>query len=287
MLRTILKLRNWALLAGFVTIFASVVVCSFEFAISYPPFPTGQAQTSKESVGEPSRDERERFEKAANERGLTEGTWALVLATVLLFCAAAVQVFLFVWQLDLIRKSLADTKLAAKAAAEGAEAAKLNAEAVMAAEGAHLYPVIVSDDLYDVLRSVTWYTESGKSSDKMRAPKVVFRFKNYGKTPAVLESFMWGIDFYPSPSGYRTLHATDFNVLEVVGANEETADIEVEMLATFNRGMAENVRDYRGELLFFGEAEFKDFFNRRFRCVWECDGRPSWFSFGSLRGGPD
>jgi hypothetical protein len=88
---------------------------------------------------------------------------------------------------------------------------------------------------------------------------------------------MWGIQFFPTPSKLRTLHAEDRTLIEIIGAGQETADLNIEMLATFNRGMAKSVLDYNSELLFFGEVLFRDFFNRRFRCVWECDGRTDGF----------
>jgi hypothetical protein len=97
MLKQILRLRNWARLAGLVTIFLSIIVCSFLFAISHPTLSDGD--------------------------GLTVATWTLALFTFLLFVAAAIQAGLFVWQLDLIRKSLADGKITAVAAKDAAEAA--------------------------------------------------------------------------------------------------------------------------------------------------------------------
>jgi hypothetical protein len=212
---------------------------------------------------------------------LTAGTWltkdAAGFFTFALVIVGVLQAALFFVQLRLIRQSLTDAKTAADAATEGAAAARLNAEAVMAAEGAHLYPIIKADNLKAVFQGGIWYENSGADSDNVPTPEVIFRFKNYGKTPAVLESVMHGIEFFETPSTLRTMHAEERNIIEVLGAGEETADFTIEMLGTFNRGMAKSVREYRGELLFFGEAVFKDFFNRHFRCIWESDGRTDGF----------
>lgn len=108
MLKTILRLENWARLAGFVTIFLSVIVCSFLYAISFP-------------ATAPS-------EGASSEHGLIVATWVLAYSTMFLFIAAAIQAGLFIWQLSLIRTSLKDTKIAADAARAAAEAGTLQAK---------------------------------------------------------------------------------------------------------------------------------------------------------------
>jgi hypothetical protein len=84
MLNQLLKLENWAKLAGFVLIFLSIIVCSFIYAISYPPPHGGSRQTQQLQLSEDrAAEKQEKLEQAANERSLTVATWALVLATVL------------------------------------------------------------------------------------------------------------------------------------------------------------------------------------------------------------
>jgi hypothetical protein len=126
--------------------FSSIIVCSFIYAISYPLPHGGRLQTEHLQRSD-DREEQDKIEKTANERSLTVATWALVLATTFLFFAAAVQAGLFVWQLDLIRRSLADTKKAADAAEKSANAARLNADALMVAEAAQMYVIVESHNL--------------------------------------------------------------------------------------------------------------------------------------------
>jgi hypothetical protein len=190
-------------------------------------------------------------------------TFVLAIFTGVLGCVALIQLH-FLNRAD-------------KTARVAAEAAKLNAEAVMAAEGAQLYPVIKESNLKDVFRGTIFYGETTPPTEKVTRPIVVYCFKNYGKTPAVLYSIMHNIDFFEKPSTRRTMHIKETHPIEVIGAGQESSDITFEMLATFNTGMAKSVLEYRSDLLFFGEAAFKDFFNREFRCIWECDGRPSGF----------
>jgi hypothetical protein len=163
--------RNWAKAAGFIAVLTSAIVCSFLWAISNPPPPSGrpiaehnhaaantEQQTAdpnqrgtkavplaveivspKEGTPEAERNEEERQQKAANERGLVVGTWGLVLATGFLVIAASIQAALFVWQLLLLRDSLADTKKTADAALAAAEAAKLQATSIVSAERPYVF----------------------------------------------------------------------------------------------------------------------------------------------------
>jgi len=75
-----------------------------------------------------------------NETQLTDASWWLACFTLALVFTAVVQAGLFVWQLLLIRKSLGDTKKAACAAEESADAARANAQAIMNAERAYIWP---------------------------------------------------------------------------------------------------------------------------------------------------
>jgi hypothetical protein len=207
---------------------------------------------------------------------LTGSTWltkdASGFFTFVLVVVGSLQALFFWYQLGLIRQSLAPAK-------EAADAAKINAQAVMDAEGAHLYPVIKKTNVsnHQVFFGPIMHGKSSPDTDAVPTPTVVYCFKNYGKTPAVLQSIMHNIDFLEAPSKSRLMHMADISALEIIGATEESADIEFEMLATFNMGMAKSVMKSRGELIFFGEAVFTDFFDRQFRCIWEFHGNAGGF----------
>jgi hypothetical protein len=192
--------------AGFVTIFGGAIVCSFLWAISYPPppssWPITQANKSgtaterqpsegaehgtehipfvvtivppKEGTPEAQRDEQERLQKTANERGLILATWLLAFATTLIFAVAVTQAVLFLWQLRLIRDGLRPAEVAANAAKESADAA-------IATERAYVFPG------YDPIT----YSQEGHAT----IPLVM---TNAGKTPAVIKQV-----------GYAFLNRTD------------------------------------------------------------------------------
>src|SRR6266851_5756876 len=166
MLKTILQLKNWARLAGFVTIFLSVIVCSFLYAISFPTAP---------------------IEGASNERSLTIATWVLAYATIFLFIAAAIQAALFVWQLSLIRISLKDAKIAAEAARDAAEAATVQAK-------------VAERSLTELERP--WLFLEGATVIRRDLPGqqlipnnwfIKLHWKNVGRAPALIEDCLFQI----------------------------------------------------------------------------------------------
>lgn len=301
MLKDFLRLDNWARAAGFAATLFAAIVCSFLWAISYPPLPSGgpitqhnQPSTNTEhqptnngergsesnplvvrtipaekGTPEAERDEKERHEKAANERGLTVGTWVLAFATILLFAAVAIQAILFIWQLRLIQDGGRDTRKAA-------DAAVLSAEAIMAANGAHIYPVIKKTNLKEVFSGTTLYP-SIPDDDPVPDATVKYVLKNYGKTPAIIEHISNGMAFYPPGARAMTTVSIAHQPLGIIVDNGETAEIACEIQRTLTYGEAKAVLARKGELIFFGDVTFRDFFNRTFHCHWEFRGRPDGF----------
>jgi hypothetical protein len=195
---------NWARAAGFITIFTSIVACSFLYAISYPPIPShgpvakhneGSANTETQATGadqrgtkavplaieivppkegtpEAERNERESHQKAANERGLVVATWVLTFATALLFIAASVQAGLFVWQLSIMRDGMNDARIAA-------EAAKISADALMKAQRAYVRLSHVGGMTLQI-------------ADETAVIQIQLQAKNWGETPAIVTSVAIG-----------------------------------------------------------------------------------------------
>jgi hypothetical protein len=214
MLRFLVRLRrweNWAKAAGFITLFVSLIVCSFLWAISNPPSPSSRpvaqhnhaapnaeqqsASTDprgtkavplaveiippKEGTPEAERNEEERQQKAANERGLVVGTWVLTLATALLFAVAAIQAAFFWVQLQFMREGMRDATIAANAAKESADTAKTQAEIARDALEAS------QDTAKRQLRAYVHVAdvEVNHGNDEWQ-PNIRIMIKNYGQTPA-------------------------------------------------------------------------------------------------------
>ena len=64
----------------------------------------------------------------------------------------------------------------------------------------------------------------------------------------------------------------------IIITNKETEEITCEISGTSDdHGKAKAVLQREGELLFYGQFVFKDFFNNSFLCLWEFKGRPDGF----------
>lgn len=212
--------------------------------------------------------------KQPDGEGSALGNWltqdAVGFFTAALVIVGLLQIGVFLRQLQLMRDGL-------KPAQEAAEAAKLNAQAVMDAEGAQLYPVIKSHNLKDVF-GLRFHVYELTITSKLEPPKVVYSFKNYGKTPAKLQRVMHSITFFEEGSPRSELtHLEADRALEVIGGGNVSAPIEIEMLANFTRDMGKLVETNRGHLILSGYAIFTDFFDRQFICEWRCEGRSNGF----------
>jgi hypothetical protein len=194
----------------------------------------------------------------------------------------AIQIAVFVRQLRLIRRSLKPAEKAAKAARD-------NAEAVMAAEGAQLYPVIKSHNLKEVFGyKALILNPSDPDTAFLETPKVTYCFKNYGKTPAKMFLVMHNIEYRPAGSKqYDLVHDSDERAIEIVGAGQDSAEIECQMLAHFKWSEGHAVLNDQGELILGGEVFFKDFFDRQFICEWRCTGSRGGFKLVRHQQRPD
>jgi hypothetical protein len=235
------------------------------FSSQYPSQSTQSNSPEKASGDTSKKEEPKPFWQAATADPVAAFTLGLLLVGVF-------QAGFFFVQLRLIRESLGPAK-------EAAEAAKLNAEAVMAAEGAQLFPIIKTNNLDEVFDFRSINHDGGEPGEILLfPPQITYRLKNYGKTPAKLQSIMHGIRYSDGTKGqYEVSHADDDRFLEVIGGGEESADIALAMDASFTKTMAEAVLAYNAILTFHGHAIFKDFFDREFRCDWKCDGRRGGF----------
>lgn len=85
-----------------------------------------------------AEDRKERDIKTAIDRELASYTGWQAIFTLVLIVVGIFQLGLFIWQLWLIRKSLADTKVAAQAAKINADAALEQAKAITLSERAYV-----------------------------------------------------------------------------------------------------------------------------------------------------
>jgi hypothetical protein len=210
------------------------------------------------------KEDRERQEKAKVDeklafetQRLADYTFRLALFTIFLFCVAVAQAGLFVWQLLLIQNSARDTKVAA-------DAAKLNALAVINAERAHLYVIVKQHNVSDLISAAggTRFSEA-IAKDRMNPPTLAYTLKNYGKTPALVEDIAHCVSISETEGGPRT-YATPERALEILGLGDETELIAVDFdERQFIAEDAKSLGDHSTMLFFYSRATFLDAFNRR------------------------
>jgi hypothetical protein len=73
-----------------------------------------------------------------------------------------------------------------KAARMAADAAYLNAQAVIDAERAHLYVIIANETIESTFKSARYNNTPEMNPTKMNGPGIQYALRNYGKTPAIL-----------------------------------------------------------------------------------------------------
>lgn len=146
-----------------------------------------------------------------------------------------------------------------------ADAANLNALAVINAERAHLYVIVTQHNVSDLISAVAGfkYTEDAAAS-KMEPPTLAYVFRNYGKTPATIEMPMHCLTIRGSEKGGRTYKTFD-RAIEIINAGDDTEPIadEFSERAFFGRD-AKALGDDDISLYFFSEATFMDTFGRRY-----------------------
>src|SRR5262249_757028 len=110
---------------------------------------------------------------------------------------------------------------------KSADAARVNAKAMMASEGAHLFPIIKNDNLKEIMRKARG--EQASDKERIPVPSVDYCFKNYGKTPAILCRVMHGMQFFENSSKCRTMHVADELPLNIIAGERESIEFTVEL----------------------------------------------------------
>jgi hypothetical protein len=150
-------------------------------------------------------------------------------------------------------------------AKESADAANLSAQAVINADRAHLYVIIKQHNVSDIIDATGGMKYSVKiAKDRITAPTLAYVFKNYGKTPAVIEEAMHCMAIQKTEGGRRMYETLD-RAIEILGEREESDPLIAvafeERQFTVEDG--KSLGDHDTMLFFYSGATFRDAFNRR------------------------
>jgi hypothetical protein len=157
--------------------------------------------------------------------------------------------------------------------------ARINADALMAAEGAHLFPIIKGSNLIGAHGTFAGPIMYDRMSDDTVTlqPSVTYAFKNYGKSPAIISEIMHGMQICNPSKRIKTIYKEERSP-EIVDAKEESASIELQLMGEiFTYSKARAVANSNAILLFYGHVIFSDFFGRPFMSEWEFIGDQSGF----------
>ncbi len=231
------------------------------FSSQYP-----RQTTQINSAGKSSHPTENKSEPKSFWEPLT--TDPVAAFTLGLFLVGMAQAGFFYVQLKLIRESLRPAEQAAKAAQDAATAANTQADALMAAEGAHLYVIITTDNIARIFELARRYDNSpGMHDSESDPPWLRYVLKNYGKTPAMLLHVWHGMSIQKHP-GERTLVARD-GALEIIGVDGKSAETSFKYGEAFTFGDARSLVSEEAVLYFYGEAEYRDTFGATIHLEWE------------------
>lgn len=219
--------------------------------------------------------------KAADDKRLVEYTGYQVLIGIVTFFIFVLQLIAFSLQAGYMRRTVVEmrhtthaTIRAARASQKAAIAADLSANAIIVVERAYVYPIIVAHGaIEECIKTALVYYEGDPTKDDVPAPvtaEITFKFKNFGKTPAILKTAFVGL-------GVNTVGAEiGVPVPEaVLGVSEETKPIPCKMYTGISRNQAHHINVCTGHVCFTGQVTFDDIWGdehtTEFSFTWDKD----------------
>jgi hypothetical protein len=153
-----------------------------------------------------------------------------------------------------------------KIAQNNAKAAQKAADASVATERARFYVEIVKDNFIDCINAAsTWENTPQVDESPVSAsntPMARLRFRNYGKTPGIVEEVGLGLVYSETiPDPVYDIKAVKENI---IGPDKTTEEIgEAITGASLTLGQAKKVRDGTGTIWLYGYVIYDDVFGER------------------------
>jgi hypothetical protein len=270
------KLQNAVVIA----LFACLVI-GFGIAVwSASQRPHSPIQYKSSPQKERSADKHTTEEREKPEEALARYTWWLVAFTGVL---AGATIGLGVGTFGLYRAGEKQIVVAKKTA----DAANLNAQAVIEAERARLYVIIEAQTIESEVKRATAPRHPPLADDvRLQDLVVEYSFRNYGKTPAFILEMGHGAAVTETvPKGRQYTVLVPLPVDYVVGAGEKTIPMRAVNMPTMSVATAKAIRDMGATFWFHGYVEYDDTFGwrRKFDFVWHYDAAAEGFRLFSYR----
>jgi len=160
-------------------------------------------------------------------------------------------------------------------AGEAADAAKMNAEALVSAERAHLFVIVQHDNLFDALRAPRFYRETESMRDSaISRPELEFTIKNTGRTAAIIQDVSYQIIQADAGTTLWQYAYRDTIVNAVIeGGNETSPPTPCLMESTWTLADGIAAIDESRPIYFYGFIVFRDTFERRHQYFWRYEYR--------------
>jgi hypothetical protein len=170
-------------------------------------------------------------------------------------------------------------------AKQSAEAASLNAKAVLRAEQSHVFPIIKQESIVELIRLWGRHDSSpGLDRDIIQGIGLSYHFKNYGRTPAIIKMVSHQLVHSADPPVHYPL-IVPVPVDKILGPGDATDEPMVCSLeSAFSVADAMSVLRGKTTIWFCGFVAYDDLFGfeRRLDFIWHYNGsldRLRWHSF--------
>jgi hypothetical protein len=243
---------------------------AFVLLVAWLLFASWQSSRHQPAETRAERDSATKNNAKPKESGF--GNWlthdAAGFFTFWLVLVGGAQVGLFVWQLRLIKDTLAPAK-------EAADAAKLNAEAVIEADRARLFVRVDKSNLED---SVTNAAQLSNADDyRTAALRIRYTFKNHGRSPALVKDASHHLIHAETLPEDRDRYYAPLVPLPldlIIDSNKESRPLTVQLESAITVADAKSIARGDSSLWFYGYVSYDDTFGwgRELRFVWQYSG---------------
>jgi hypothetical protein len=160
---------------------------------------------------------------------------------------------------------------------KAADAANLNAEAVIEAERARIFVQILGENTGLIGKVVSQLTHPDSDNITVGTPiKITYRLKNYGKTPAIIQELAHNIIIAPDLPKEREYKAlVPIPIEQIIGAGDSSKDTFCQYISIIKIKQAKAMHAIGGTTLwFYGCISYDDTFgwNHRLDFVWHYNG---------------
>lgn len=201
-----------------------------------------------------AEDRKERDIKTAIDRDLAGYTGWQAIFTLVLIVVGIFQLGFFVWQLRLIQKSLADTKIAAQAAKINADAALEQAKAITLSERAYVGMSHTPPGLIQLPPPDSVY-------------KVEMEIRNVGRTPATITDVVLDVSVLDETESLAAILKYPVNAPGLAPEIFLYADgfFFAERRFPISGDVMDDIQTHKKTLILFGYVDYIDQFGRRHR----------------------